>query len=269
MEIKNNFDYKKIKPTIVLLVVLLLGSLGYWLGQNRSSYQPGQNLSYVTKTIEEGTDQTSYYVKVAYPFFTAEEVDSTILNELAYQAAVKQITTFKQELSDWDGARVSPEDFYSSSLNVDYDLKQATTILVSWRFNISNYLTGAAHPNSFSETVNYSVKDKKIIELADLFKSQTNYLEILSSLAILNLASQPDLKDDDGLSLTLIKQGAAPTLANFSKFTIQPVGLELYFDPYQVAAYAAGLRTVIIPWIELEGVLSNQVRTLVDIKNNL
>ncbi|MFZ5391238.1 MAG: DUF3298 domain-containing protein [Patescibacteria group bacterium] len=264
MCLRKSLDYKTIKIIAILLAVLfLLGWLGYWLGIGRSTDSGGQKLSYENKVITEEFNEPAYQIKVDYPFFTGPADNLNHLNDLIYQTVTKQVSNFKNELSDWPSSE-SSQDFYASSLNTDYDLIQADTVLVSLRFNMSSYLAGAAHPSSFSETFNYSVRDGSLINLSDLFEPAADYLTVLSAYAIDDLASQPDLKNGDGLALSLIEQGAAVNKDNFSKFTIKPQGLEFYFDPYQVAPYAAGLRVVVIPWVYLKDIISADFNYLWD-----
>ncbi len=46
-------------------------------------------------------------------------------------------------------------------------------------------------------------------------------------------------------------EGAAPTIENYKSWNIQPDGLRITFDPYQVASYAAGHQTIVVPYAEL------------------
>jgi hypothetical protein len=48
--------------------------------------------------------------------------------------------------------------------------------------------------------------------------------------------------------------GAGPDLANYKTWNITPSGLVVTFDPYQVAAYAAGPQEVLIPYDALSAI---------------
>ena len=50
-------------------------------------------------------------------------------------------------------------------------------------------------------------------------------------------------------------EGAAPTPENYKSWNMQPDGLRITFDPYQVAAYAAGPQTVFVPYSELGDIM--------------
>ncbi len=53
-----------------------------------------------------------------------------------------------------------------------------------------------------------------------------------------------------------IKTGAGAKAENYASWNITKKGLMFTFDPYQVAAYAAGSFTVIVPFSRLKSVLS-------------
>ena len=52
-----------------------------------------------------------------------------------------------------------------------------------------------------------------------------------------------------------ITKGAGADKDNFSNWNLTKKGLLITFEPYQVAAYAAGSQTVIIPYDKLKSVL--------------
>jgi hypothetical protein len=51
-----------------------------------------------------------------------------------------------------------------------------------------------------------------------------------------------------------IEEGAGPNGDNFARWALVEEGLILFFDPYQVAPYAAGPQVVTIPRAALAGV---------------
>ena len=140
-----------------------------------------------------------------------------------------------------------PADLGSNGLYIRYEMHQNAEGFVSVFFNISTYYQGMAHPLPQSETVNYDLRHDQPLLLADLFNPGVDYLSILSKLCTDDLKSQGVLEWDTG---------AGPDAANFKSWNITPDGLLITFDPYQVAAYAAGFQKVLIPWASLAGDLN-------------
>ena len=52
-----------------------------------------------------------------------------------------------------------------------------------------------------------------------------------------------------------IKRGAGAELTNYDNWTITKKGLGITFDPYQVAAYAAGPQNVVVPYSALKEII--------------
>jgi hypothetical protein len=118
--------------------------------------------------------------------------------------------------------------------------------LMSVLFSVDYYMAGAAHPNQYSVTLNLDVASGKVLALKDLFKPGVDYLNFISDYAIQDLTRQQRLETETG---------AAPTEENFRSWNITQNGLLFSFDPYQVAAYAAGPQSVTIPYASLKDLI--------------
>jgi hypothetical protein len=125
---------------------------------------------------------------------------------------------------------------------------------VSIRFEISEY-TGGAHPDTYSKSFNYDLKNDKIINLSDIFDANKDYLNVISSKTVQYL-----LKVNDGNGLTdeeSIKSGAGPQEDNFKTFTFNKNTIVFYFDANAVAVYVAGRQDVIFPLSSLKSILKD------------
>ena len=87
----------------------------------------------------------------------------------------------------------------------------------------------------------------------DLFNPKSNYLSVISAYCIKDLKDQS--KKNDMLMEDQIKEGAAPRADNYSAWTITRKGLWITFDPYQVAAYAAGPQHILVPYSVLKDII--------------
>ncbi|HVN67607.1 MAG TPA: RsiV family protein, partial [Candidatus Sulfotelmatobacter sp.] len=63
-----------------------------------------------------------------------------------------------------------------------------------------------------------------------------------------------DLGKRDGADKKWIKMGAGPDPAHFQKFVLSENEIIFFFDPYEVACYAAGPQTVSLPLTTLRDV---------------
>jgi len=106
------------------------------------------------------------------------------------------------------------------------------------------YVAGAAHPNSYSLTLNYDLFTQQPIALETLFQSGAPYLTELQSYCTDQLI--PILGD------ALFAEGLTPLPENYARWVFTPQGFEFTFDPYQVAPYAAGPQMVRVPYAQLQ-----------------
>jgi hypothetical protein len=136
-----------------------------------------------------------------------------------------------------------------SSLTEKYTLVSGPGNILSIKFDIMKYIAGAAHPGTYSRTKTYNLEGGADISMQGLFTPGSNYLQVISDYCLLKLKSTiPDL----------FRAGINPTAANYQSWNISPDGLLITFDEYQVAAYALGPQTVVIPYSELKTVIDPQ-----------
>jgi len=198
----------------------------------------------VPKVIRENNKEGKYSVNVEYPQI---EGDSRFdaFNQQARSMINKDIAAFKSaEGNPGEEETDLADEAQTSTLDVGYNVRFATDDLISVEFSESQYSRGAAHGSNFTVVLNYDVKNKKKLALADLFQPKSNYLSVISAYCVKDLQDQS--KKNDMLMEDQIKEGAAPRADNYAAWTITRKGLWITFDPYQVAAYAAGPQHVLV-----------------------
>jgi hypothetical protein len=194
-----------------------------------------------SENFREENETPKYIIEITFPSLVGVP-DSEILNQGIADLLELEMDAFKtmaQDNEEWRAANM-PE--IGNDMYVDYIVVIDQKGLISILFTISTYTAGAAHPFSFSRTVNYNVSEEHFIELAELFFPGTNYLELLSDLCLSRLR-------DSGIDPW--EEGALPIVENYRNWNIQDDGLLITFDVYQVAPYAAGPQRVLIPYQEL------------------
>ena len=251
---KNN----KKTLVILLLVIILLVIAGY-VGFNYKSFfakhDKEQQVAEKEFKVEDKkiTDETKpFSINVIYPYINGHE-DFNILVE---NTVNKEISGFKEFSLDNDAAvkEIDPKSYekYPRSyyLSIAYDKGQIDENIISIVLNIESY-TGGAHGAHYPISINYNVKDKKEVKLADLFKNQNDYLKKISDYCINSLTKQVTervgAENKDFIDYNAIKTGASPDEKNFSTFLIKNNTIVFYFPEYQVAAYAVGSFTVEMP----------------------
>jgi hypothetical protein len=139
-----------------------------------------------------------------------------------------------------------------SSLDVTYKLVSQNGDIWSLKLDFSFYSDGAAHPGLYSITVNYDLSQGRELALGELFLPNTDYLGVVSKYCINELSKQP------GFEGSGFEQGANPILENYRNWNLTAEGLLITFDVYQVAPYASGPQTVMVPFSELKPFIDPQ-----------
>lgn len=132
-----------------------------------------------------------------------------------------------------------------------YDAWIAADSILSVETTVSTYGAGAAHPNHHTWTLVWDLEGGAEVGLPGLFRTGSGWLDTLSQRAVGILVEERLDMTDEGW----IRAGAGPELDNFSAWSVVPGGIRIVFDPYQVAAYAAGPQVVVVPWDDLRSVL--------------
>jgi hypothetical protein len=194
-------------------------------------------------SYDEVRDQPKYELHEQKPFLSGpdrtiydpfnREVDATLAFRAGeFMSAVTNNPPPPAELGD-----------VGSSIQINTELYTPRDTLISLRFNISQYLAGAAHPFSVLNTLTYDLTTGSFLALADLFTPGSNYLETLSAYAVERLRAQ--------YGDALFAEGAAPTEENYRNWNLTPDGLLISFEQYQAGPGAAGTMEALIPYSQL------------------
>jgi hypothetical protein len=211
----------------------------------------------VSKQIKENNKKLNYQIAVQYPQLTGgNNPNFEKFNQATRAAVTKKVAGFKKDMTPEEGENTEetrPADSMGSDLTISYSVVLAQDDIVSIDFEVSSYFQGAAHPNSYSETLNYDLKNAKQLKLADLFKPGAKYLQTIATYCIADLKKQATEK---GLTAEEIEKGAAAKADNYQGWTITKRGLGIEFDPYQVGPYAAGPQSVVVPYSNLKDLIN-------------
>ncbi len=157
------------------------------------------------------------------------------------------IATFKQNLA----GLVPTPNSTTSTFELHYSVVSPPGNLISVRFTIQTYYSGAAHPGDASSTVTYDLEAGKDVSMSDLFVAKADYLTEISKYCIAQLSTRD-------IGFQGFELGATATPENYRNWNVTADGLMITFDEYQVAPYAAGPQTVVVPYSELGSLIDPQ-----------
>lgn len=187
------------------------------------------------------------HLTIQYPQFTNlenKEVEASINKQLK-DKATEAFTTKPPQGEAEEG------DIMGGMPNFETGVGESSRTSNTLTVNTYDYTyeEGAAHGMSMVYNTNFDLNTGKQIELKELFKPDSKYLEKISKFATGNLEHE---LGKDGL----LKEGVSPTEDNFNNFKIKDDAIEFQFQTYQISSsYGAGTPKVSIPL----DVLANEI----------
>ena len=211
----------------------------------------------IARQIKENNKKLKYEIDAEYPQLTGStDPNFEKFNQAARGLVTKQVSGFRKEMTENAGAENPVESETGSDLGAGYSIALAQDDLLSVQFDIGGYSAGAAHPNSYTDVINFDLRNGRQLKLSDLFKPGAKYLQALSAYCIQDLKKQSKKKGADGLlDDDWIQRGAGADANNFRSWTITKKGLGINFDSYQVGPYAAGPQYVLVPYTALKEII--------------
>lgn len=132
------------------------------------------------------------------------------------------------------------------SLFIDYKINYRTPEYVEIDFGISRYL-GGAHPMHSTIMFHYDLSNNRYVEISDLFGKEA-YRDTLRAICKADLLAR---REEIGTDEEYITSYLNSKDLHFKNFTVANDTLSIYFEPYEVAPYAAGPQVVKIPFSNL------------------
>lgn len=208
-----------------------------------------------SENLKEENKRQKYTIDVEYPQVKGStDAHVANFNRHVKELMLRKVSEFKKEMAEQE--QLPGASGMGSSLDVGYTVGIANERLITVGFSIGSYYSGAAHPNSYTEVVNYDLKAARPLKLSDLFKPGAQYLRAISDYCIKDLKKQNKKHGADApLTDESIEEGASPDPKNYENWLITKKGLAVTFDAYQVGPYAAGPQFVLIPYAALKEII--------------
>lgn len=223
----------KIGGYLLALLVLCGIALALYNSAPRSSgtaVKPAVEAHVATTTIKE--DTAKYTIDIAYPKFGIPSIDSQIDAMIATTSA-----QLMAEANADDSGQSAKYELISQ-----FDSVYTGSDIVSARLVVSEY-TGGAHPNTNVWGLNYDAKTGAALSLSDALA--------LTGLTLQQVAASSKQQLAKSLGGEFIfPEGADASIDDYSAFVVSKDAVTFYFQPYQVAAYAAGISQTTFPRVK-------------------
>lgn len=225
----------------------------FYVNEQMSMMTGGMQI--VSREIKENIKGKRFESTTEYPEITGGSTAGIVsFNRITKARALKLAADFKKDIMSMTAEDVaSIPDSMSYYVEVGYNVVYADNNLVSIKFSDTGF-SGGAHPNTNYYTLNFDLKSGKELKLADLFKPGAKYLQTIAAYSLKDLQSRKNAEtgESEGVATDDWAEGASAKDENYESWNITKKGLLFTFDPYQVASYANGPQTVIMPYDKLK-----------------
>lgn len=161
---------------------------------------------------------------------------------------VENQESVNKTLKDFSGVKPIPyHKQLDSSYTGDFDVRYYKNNLVLIEINGYDYPFGAAHGMPIKKYAHIDLKTGKFYQLKDLFQPGANYVTKISKII------GDKIKNEDQYSYVF--PDTYKGIKADQPFFISEGALNLYFEPYEIAPYAAGFPTFTIPFQEINGIV--------------
>jgi hypothetical protein len=213
------------------------------------------------KVMQQGDPKGAWQFSYKYPQISVPGALMGVqgicqdFNQQVKKEADQSLKEFQEEVAKNASATIPIKA--KSQKTVDYVVVTRAPGLQAYKFTQFEYLRGQAHPLTTVFTRNFDMGGQ-FVKLADLFAPSSRYLDKIASVAKRDLTAQARRKQ-----FKIIEpKGYAANAENFENFVITRRGLEIFFNPYQVAPGYVGILSATVPWSALQRDLSDQGRLI-------
>lgn len=144
------------------------------------------------------------------------------------------------------------DGYYTYDNTYSFEAEQNKNLLIVMKDGYE-YALGAAHGMPIKVYYKIDLTTGKFYTLQDLFKKDSKFIDRINSIIKKQIE---DKKSKD--SNYMIFADSFKSISDDQGFTVTKDGLEIYFNPYDIAPYAAGFPTFDIPYSELSDILDTQ-----------
>lgn len=244
----------KIYKTILISSVILLLAMGFICGLSGSKSddskkdaqdkqestqdkkeQKKDDYKIIHKELVDSNKKMNYEINISYPQIEGKLTGPMgTFNSYAFKVMNGYADSFRVDMKDW-----KTKSEYGSEFEITDTVIFMNENVISSFFSVYSSFAGTAHPSHYSISINYDLKNNKVLTISDLFTG--NYLDIISKNSIAQIIKQKkEHSDGEPIDTTDIYMGAGPKKENFEVFNLSKDSLFISFPEYQVGAYVEG-----------------------------
>ncbi|MBA3661423.1 MAG: DUF3298 domain-containing protein [Gammaproteobacteria bacterium] len=241
---------------IFILLMALASPASYALDANNASKEGPKTYHlyddvYLVSAIKFFYDKKQIVIKAVYPQLQSEFNHQTLdhFNEAIKQLVEEGKIYFKNKV---DNTYALPRKHNKNNLYIDYASSMVANNkahLLSIRLSFQGHIAGRGRPYHYHRVLNYDLDNDVVLNLADLFNPQAEYLDVFSQYTATKLMQRLN-------NYAMVRTGTQPSEKNFMNWNIKPDGIMFTFEDDQVAPNVYGAQMVVVPFSILRDMIS-------------
>lgn len=242
------------------------------LGEQIAETQEHSNVRWTYSTYKDSWDGLpGYETDIQFLHFSSDryprvsDISDVIRGELLAGAMEARGVKFGQQLELFDFGQ--PSHSRMNTWDATAPTPSIKGKIISINYHISWYGAGAAHPNYHFQTFCFFLDPLiRIKSLTECFSDPSAALALLKQCARDQLIAEITAGfDGDAEFLEDWVRRGTDDWDCFQSFVFKAEALELYFAPYQVAAYAAGAQYARVPYDAIKVLLKSHYKSALEI----
>lgn len=207
---------------------------------------------------ERTLEQDMYYKNtkilgytIKYPHFISEvyETLASKLNSFYRTKAVMYersniMNLYQMAMVEYEYSVANNYPIHEFEAYVDYSISYNENCYLSIYFDQYEY-AGGAHGLTVRYSDTWNLPQSKRIELMDMFPHRTNYKEYIAWT--INKQIEQQIAEGNSMFFENYEQLVNENF-KMNNFYLNPEGVVIYFQQYDIAPYAAGIQTFVIPY---------------------
>lgn len=183
---------------------------------------------------------------------------NSVLNEQYAVTCVTQNNLLEQARSEYTTLQVTPSDTVWSFYGYSYYTADTITRLDSRIFSMTVYYssyTGGAHPNNTQEAKNFNLATGELLSLSQVLLPEGQDALETKILDWLRTKASDFGLFEDYQSVVTSKFQSSVLKEQTTAWYFSDNGLVVFFNPYDITPYAAGVVKIEFPYNSLDGIL--------------
>lgn len=206
----------------------------FWLSVAGMALLPTAACAAEVKDMEISRRTGPLEINVHFPALGVTGVDADLA-----QWAENTVQGFEQDYGQEQGETAEAPAY---SLHITYEISRPSDKAASVVFKVESY-TGGAHGALDIIVRSYDLQTGLPLLPPYLFEDVETALNLMSTYSYDALSQKlgPNRAED------MLRSGTTPDADNFAALALQPGGVRIYFQPYQVGPWVIGPQTVDMP----------------------